>query len=372
VSAELPGSAGLSLVSKVIPLDPESTVFRAMLSGWADQQRARFLKTPTIQARESVVQRFSDFTGAYPWQWGADDADAYFSQLVSGSEPKAGSTLRGYELTLRLFCDFITDPRYGWAPLCVERFGQVPSQILHDWNTVGHVSEFEGRPARRPLSYEEVQELFDAADGQVEQARKRHRKGALSALRDSTLLKTVYAYGLRRQEAVQLDVVDLRSNPKLPSYGRFGGVFVRYGKASRGSESKRRTVLTIPEMDWIVEVLECYLDEVRPCFKPGRHPAFWVTERCGRLSKRSANDAFKEAREAAGLAKELDLHSLRHSYVTHLTEFDYPERFVQDQVGHAYASTTSIYSHVSDEYRNRLVRAALAKRGIAVEEEGRQ
>jgi integrase len=47
-------------------------------------------------------------------------------------------------------------------------------------------------------------------------------------------------------------------------------------------------------------------------------------------------------------------------------------KIIQDQVGHACASTTSIYSHVSDEYRNRLVRAALAKRGIAVEEEGRQ
>ena len=58
-----------------------------------------------------------------------------------------------------------------------------------------------------------------------------------------------------------------------------------------------------------------------------------------------------------------------HTYVTHLTEFDYPERFVQDQVGHAYASTTSIYSHVSDEYRNRLLRAALTKRGVITEGE---
>jgi len=180
----------------------------------------------------------------------------------------------------------------------------------------------------------------------------------------------VYAYGLRRQEAVGLDLVDFRSNPKLSSYRRFGGVFVRFGKSSRGSAPKRRMVLTVPEMDWIVEVLEGYLEEVRPGFGPGRHPALWVTERCGRLSKRSANAAFVNARDAAGLDKALDLHSLRHSYVTHLTEFDYPERFVQDQVGHSYASTTAIYSHVSDEYRNRLVREALAKRGIAMGEVG--
>lgn len=51
-----------------------------------------------------------------------------------------------------------------------------------------------------------------------------------------------------------------------------------------------------------------------------------------------------------------------HSYVTHLVEFGYPERFVQDQVGHAYASTTAIYTGVSDEYRNRLLQRMLKER----------
>jgi integrase len=49
-------------------------------------------------------------------------------------------------------------------------------------------------------------------------------------------------------------------------------------------------------------------------------------------------------------------------YVTHLIEFDYPERFVQEQVGHSYASTTAIYTSVSDAYRNTLLRRALAAR----------
>ncbi|BDX33339.1 hypothetical protein TUM20985_38860 [Mycobacterium antarcticum] len=367
MSGDLPGSAALSLVSKVASLDPEAATVRAMLAGWSDQQRARVCLPPTILARASVVRRFGDFTGTHPWEWTAEDADAFFSSLVSGSKPKAVSTVRGYQNALRLFCDFITDRRYGWAALCEERFGQLPAQILHDWNTVTHVNEFEGTAGRRPLTYDEVQELFDAADGLVEQARHRHRKGSLSALRDAAMLKVVYAFGLRRQEVVGLDVVDFRSNPKVPAYGKYGGLFVRHGKGSHGAAPKRRTVLTVPEMDWIVEVLEHYIDEVRPCFRPVRLPGLWITERHGRLSKRSANEAFTAARDAAELPKELDLHSLRHSYVTHLTEFDYPERFVQDQVGHSYASTTSIYSHVSDEYRNRLVRAALTKRGITTE-----
>ena len=137
---------------------------------------------------------------------------------------------------------------------------------------------------------------------------------------------------------------------------------MRWGKSSRGSAPKRRTVLTVPEMDWIVEVLGWYLAEVRPLLAAGAHPAVWVTERCGRVSVRGLDRAFDEAREAASLPGELDLHALRHSYVTHLVEFDYPERFVQDQVGHAYASTTAIYTGVSDEYRNRLLERSLKNR----------
>jgi integrase len=46
-------------------------------------------------------------------------------------------------------------------------------------------------------------------------------------------------------------------------------------------------------------------------------------------------------------------------------------KIIQDQMGHIYASTTAIYSHVGDEYRNRLVVGALAKRGIAFTKERR-
>ncbi|MFI0811855.1 tyrosine-type recombinase/integrase [Streptomyces echinatus] len=231
----------------------------------------------------------------------------------------------------------------------------MPVQILHEWNAVTHVSEYEGDPRRRPLTYDEIQDLFDAADGRVEEIRKRGRKGVLTAMRDSALIKTYYAYGMRRRENVGLDLADLRRNPKAPQCKRHGAVFVRWGKSSKGSPPKRRTIFTVPEMDWIVEDLDHYLTEVRPRFNVGKHPAIWVTERCGRLSRRSANEAFEAAKQAASLPEELELHCLRHSCVTHLTEFDYPERFIQDQAGHGYASTTALYTGISDEYRNRLL-----------------
>jgi len=180
-------------------------------------------------------------------------------------------------------------------------------------------------------------------------------------MRDAALIKSVYAFGIRRREAWGLDLADLRHNPKAPQFGRFGAVFVRWGKSSRGSPPKRRTVLTVPEMDWIVPVLEQWCTEVRPRFGATSHPAVWVTERADRMSLRRINEAFTAARDAAGLEPSLDLHCLRHSYITHLVEFDYPEKFVSAQVGHSYAASTAIYTGVSDEYRNRLLQRSLAK-----------
>jgi site-specific recombinase XerD len=362
-AADLPGAAHLVLAEGVVHLDPASAVFEAMLEGWARQQRTRFLKwDSTIKPRLSLVRRLAVFSNQYPWEWLPAEVEAFFDHVRANNPNLTVSTARQYQNSLRMFCDFICDGRYGWLAICQDRFGQAPMQILHEHNSITHVTEFEGQPGRRPLTYEEVQALFDAADGRVDEIRKRRRKGALTAMRDSALLKTVYAFGLRRQEAAGLDLADFRRNPKAPDYGRYGALFVRFGKSSNGSPPKRRTVFTVPEMDWIVGVFDHYLTEVRPRFEVGGHPALWVTERCGRLSKRSVNEAFETAREAAHLPAELDLHSLRHSMITHLVEFDYPERFVQDQAGHATASSTAIYTGVSDEYRNQLLRRKLTER----------
>ncbi|TDD16526.1 hypothetical protein [Nonomuraea diastatica] len=170
------------------------------------------------------------FTNAYPWEWTPADGEAFIAHLRSGGgrRPITMSTGRGYEAMLALFMEVITDPRYGWSQECQSRFGQAPQQIFHEDNRVTHVSEFEGQPHRRPLTYEEVQALFDAADGRAEDKQTRGRKGALTAMRDSALLKTFYAYGLRRKEACRLDLSDLRRNPKAPDYGRFGALLVRF------------------------------------------------------------------------------------------------------------------------------------------------
>lgn len=363
VNADSQGVARILSSSNVVQLDPEKALFDAMVEGWERQQRARFLKESTISARSRLVRRFADFSGLYPWQWTSGEAEAWISSLRSGESPLRLSTLRSYEVEARMFCEYLRDPRYEWLALCNDRFGQVPQSVFHEDNSIVHVSEYEGDSSRRPLTYDEVQALFDAADARVGTIRSNRRKGSLPALRDAVLLKFCYAFGLRRREATMTDVVDLRNNAKLPDFGRFGALSVRHGKAPRGGPAKRRTVLTVPEMSWIVDVLDHYLTEIRPALAGStRSTALWLSERGNRISTRVANEAFVAAREAAGLDPSLDLHSLRHSYVTHLVEFDYPERFIQEQVGHSFSSTTAIYVGVSNEYRNRLLTQAVHSR----------
>lgn len=333
-------------------------MYEGMLDGWAAQMSSRGLKATTIEARLAMVRRFADFTNEYPWQWQPVDLEDFSTSLRSGERPHALSTLRDYQTKLALFCDYICDARYEWSAVCAERFGAHPGQICTEWNRVAHVDEYEADPRRRPFTPRELQCLFDYADAEVERARTSGHKGALAAFRDAALFKVVYAWGLRRREAVMLDVADLHPNAAVPAFGCCGALHVRWGKAKRGSPPRRRTVLAV--FDWAVEALRQYVDEVRPAFGFAEHPALWVTERGSRISGRAVDERFASYRDALGLPSALDLHCLRHSYVSHLVEAGYPERFVSEQVGHAHASTTAIYCSVSDDYRHRILRQAVA------------
>lgn len=173
------------------------------------------------------------------------------------------------------------------------------------------------------------------------------------------LLKTAYAWGLRRTEVARLELCDLAGNPKAPEFGRYGIVRVRHGKAMRGSPPKRRAVLTVPLFDWAVDSLQQWIEEIRPAVAAPGNASFWPSKRAEALSSGSVSTVFTRCRKELGLEEGVDFHSLRRSYVSHLIEAGYDELFVQQQVGHEHASTTSIYTHVSPDYRARTVRAAL-------------
>ena len=361
------GSASLYLADGVSFLDEPEAVFAAMLEGWRMQQLGgRGLRTESVDRSLGILRRFQAYTNDPPWEWSAADFDEWMVLLVSQRE-LAPSTIRGYQGAVRGFCDYVCSTHYGWVQQCLERFGTHPVQVCHEWNTLCHLQDYEGKPGRRPLSRAELQALFDHADAQVSRLLESHRKGALPAFRDATLLKVTYAWGLRASEAVGLDVSDFYRNAKAPQFGEFGIMQVRHGKAARGGPAKRRPVATV--FQWAVEALQDYIEQVRPLMVGDGSSALWVSERGTRLRPRELSQRFADYRTALGLDPELSAHALRHSYVTHLIENGVDPGFVQRQVGHLHQSTTAIYTGVSTHYMNTMMAQAIERTRVEPHEE---
>ncbi len=138
---------------------------------------------------------------------------------------------------------------------------------------------------------------------------------------------------MRVSELVSLDVdeVDLELD------------FIRcYGKGS-----KERIV---PLGSYAKQALVNYLKHGHPLLiRKTLSKALFVNIRGGRLSRQGCWQIVKEYAKRAGL-KRIYPHSLRHSFATHLLEGGADLRAVQELLGHAFVSTTQIYTHISREH----------------------
>ncbi|MEU9338898.1 tyrosine-type recombinase/integrase [Streptomyces sp. NPDC048290] len=351
----VPGAAGLHLVDGVPLLRPEEQVLAAMLTGFANQHLARNLARTTVEGRENTVKAFAAYVNAYPWLWTPAMVDEWLGDLRSLRDLKR-STIRSYSEAVRAFCHFITDPLYEWTATCEERFGTHPVPVVHEWNTAVHVLDNEADAKKRAFTKAELHAFFAHCDDEVARIRAFGRKGWLPAFRDATLFKTAYAYGTRRNETRMLDAADFGRNPHGGEFGQYGRCQVRFGKAKKDSPPKRCGVLTV--FDWTPDVLDEWFTEVRPLFGTDNNPAAWPSERGLRIGCQRLNSCFIAHRKALGLDDGLDFHSVRRSYVTHLIEDGWDPCFVQEQVGHEHASTTSLYTCVSSDFRTRTLRRA--------------
>jgi site-specific recombinase XerD len=76
-------------------------------------------------------------------------------------------------------------------------------------------------------------------------------------------------------------------------------------------------------------------------------------------TQRDADMPTQRDAEQLGLDPALEFHSLRRSHITHLIEAGWDPLFIQQQAGHAHASTTSLYTCVSSDFRTRTLRRVL-------------
>lgn len=87
------------------------------------------------------------------------------------------------------------------------------------------------------------------------------------------------------------------------------------------------------------------LDEYLEGYKPGSF--LFEGQNGNRYSAESVYRIFKQALQNAGIKKDVGVHSLRHSYATHLHESGLDIRYIQELLGHKSTRTTEIYTHVS-------------------------
>ncbi len=105
--------------------------------------------------------------------------------------------------------------------------------MCFEYNLPVHVSDNEADPRRRAFSRDEVQRLFDYFDTRVDELYAANKKAWLTTLRDACIAEVAYAYGVRRQELLWLQIHEFGPNPHVPQYGSFGAMYVRWGKGSR-------------------------------------------------------------------------------------------------------------------------------------------
>ena len=149
---------------------------------------------------------------------------------------------------------------------------------------------------------------------------------AVPSLKTRTALTTAYAAGLRAWEAVGLKVTDIDSSRML--------IQVRHGKGA-----KDRTVMLSPQL---LAILRTYWRLARPkeWLFPGRDEGKPIDVQVLHAACRSAT-------RAAGLAKRVTVHTLRHSFATHLLESGVDIRIIQVLLGHNSLSTTARYTQVA-------------------------
>ena len=154
---------------------------------------------------------------------------------------------------------------------------------------------------------------------------------------------TVYSCGLRLHEGLHLEIGDID--------GQRGMLHVHRGKGARDR------VLPLPVQTLLL---------LRQYWKTHRHPRLLfpatgqnhqqASTASSPMSRASVQGAFLKARLRAGISKRgISLHSLRHSYATHLLEAGVPLPTIQRYLGHSHIETTMVYLHLTPEGQQQAV-----------------
>jgi site-specific recombinase XerD len=241
----------------------------------------------TQQSYIRVVRDFTAFLGRPPDQADAEDLRRY--QLHMRSQGASATSMNAAVSALRFF--------FGVS------LGREDAEV-------GMTTLREPRKLPVVLSPQEVARLLDAAPG----------------LKYRAALSVAYGAGLRASEVVSLKVSDIDSTRMV--------IRVEQGKGGKD----RYVMLSEP----LLHLLRRYWKASRPqaWLFPGQNPV-------NPLSVRQLRRACQAAARAADIDKRVSLHTLRHSFATHLLEQKVDIRVIQVLLGHKKLDTTALYSQVA-------------------------
>lgn len=224
--------------------------------------------------------------------------------------------LKQQPITVRLVeqfnYDFIVKPNksISYQNQCINGIKKYLDYI--DTPLVSFNIERPKKPRKLPevLSSEEVKNILDS----------------IINLKHKTLLSLIYSAGLRIGEALQIRIADIDSKR-----------MVIHIKSAKGKKD-RYTLLSLN----FLELLRVYYKTYKPkdLLFEGQDGALYSTS--------SAQSILKKAAKKANINKPITLHTLRHSFATHLLENGTDIRYIQTLLGHSSPKTTMIYTHVSE------------------------
>lgn len=170
------------------------------------------------------------------------------------------------------------------------------------------------------LSKEEIKKILDA--------------NVIPNLKHRCILTVIYSGGLRIGEACRLKISDIDSKSMV--------IKITQGKGNKD----RYTVLA----NQALMLLRKYYRSYRPVdwLFPGEPSSKHICERSVEL-------IFKKACEKSGINKDVTVHSLRHSFATHLMESGVNLRYIQKLLGHSSIRTTVVYTHVCKHHIGKII-----------------
>ena len=190
--------------------------------------------------------------------------------------------------------------------------------LNRQWTTLGLVRAAPEKKLPVILSREEVRQIL----------------AGVRLPRYRICLSTIYSCGLRLQEGTHLRVADIDSARMM--------IHVRHGKGAKD----RYVPLPQRTLALLRQYWATHRNPVLLFPAEGRNHSA-LTQATEPLSKSSLQKAFRAALKASANNKRASVHTLRHSWATHLLEAGVNLRLIQEYLGHSSPATTSVYTHLT-------------------------